>query len=369
MRASAILIFVFLARCISGAVLFIPDQLASPGQTIQASLSLSSEGSSVSAVQFDIEWDSGIDVQITVGLPIRESTKILYSSSPAQRVVRCLFAGTNQDVLPDGQLLQIFLTVAPDAQPGTKQVRIARAVASNQEGTLVAIPPDSTTIQIQSNGTSSTSSPAVLNAASFLSGPVSPGEIVTLLGSVGADSVLFSGIPAPILYAGANQVNAIVPFGLDPDKPATLELRTGGQSIATASLPLTPTTPAIFTQSATGIGPGSVLNQDYSLNSTANPAARDSIIMVYGTGFGTLTPPATDGQVATDPSSTSVPVFATIGGIPAEVVYAGGAPGLISGAIQINVRIPKSLPANLFTPISLSIGSVPTPPGVTVSIR
>lgn len=369
MRYSAILIFAFAARCISGAVLSIPNQLASPGQTIQATLSFSSEGSSVGAIQFDIEWDSGIGVQTAVKSSVRESTKRLYNSAPAQSVMRCLVVGVNQNVLPDGELLQVFLTVAPNTQTGVKQVRIARAMAVSVDGTNVSIPPVSMTIQIQNDVPPSIESNAVLNSASLSPGPVSPGEIVTLLGSMGTNSLLFSGITATVLYAGGNQVNAIVPFGLDPGKPASLELRIEGQSIATVSLPVSATAPAIFTQSATGVGPGAILNQDFTLNTFGNPAARDSIIIVYGTGFGTLTPPAIDGQIAVDPSSTTVPVFATIGGIPAEVTYAGSAPGLISGATQINVRIPKDLPANLFTPISLSIGSVPTPPGVTVSIR
>ena len=62
-------------------------------------------------------------------------------------------------------------------------------------------------------------------------------------------------------------------------------------------------------------------------------------------------------------------VSAIIGDIPAEVVYAGAAPGLVAGVTQINVRVPVGLPSNAFTPITLRIGSVATPPGTTVSIR
>ena len=85
-------------------------------------------------------------------------------------------------------------------------------------------------------------------------GPVSPGEI-TLLGNLPTTQplLLFNGIQAFILYAGWNQVNAIVPFGLAFDAPANLEVRTGNGS-ATLPVAVAPVAPAIFTQSSAGNG-------------------------------------------------------------------------------------------------------------------
>jgi uncharacterized protein (TIGR03437 family) len=164
-------------------------------------------------------------------------------------------------------------------------------------------------------------------------------------------------------------VNAIVPFGVDLTAPVTVEVRSRARQIALVSVPSAITAPAIFTQTATGTGPGAILNQDLTVNSFANPAPRNSIIMVYGTGFGALNPPAIDGQIATAADDTMLPVTATIGGIPADVTYAGAAPGLIAGAVQINVRIPDAATADLSASISLSVGSTTTPAGVTVSIQ
>jgi uncharacterized protein (TIGR03437 family) len=64
-----------------------------------------------------------------------------------------------------------------------------------------------------------------------------------------------------------------------------------------------------------------------------------------------------------------LPVSATIGGVRAEVLYAGAAPGLIAGVVQINVLIPAGVPPNSAAPVSLSAGPYTTPAGVTVSIR
>jgi uncharacterized protein (TIGR03437 family) len=209
----------------------------------------------------------------------------------------------------------------------------------------------------------------VLNAASLVAGPVSPGEIVTLLGNLPNTQplVLFNGIPAPVLYAGLNQVNAIVPFGLATDAPANLEVRTGGGS-ATLSVPVAPVTPAIFAQGNAGMGQGAILNQDFTTNSANNPATRGSIVILYGTGFGMLDPQTADGQIAVGAAPTRRVVTASIAGAAAEVTYAGAAPGLIAGVVQVNVRVPDGVAPNLAAPILLTIGQA-VMPSVTVAIR
>ena len=92
--------------------------------------------------------------------------------------------------------------------------------------------------------------------------------------------------------------------------------------------------------------------------------------MIYATGFGVLSPAVSDGQVTgTTLSTTTSPVTASVGGLPAEVLYAGVSPGLIAGIMQINVRLPDGVGANPAAPVALSIGSFTTPAGVTVAIR
>jgi uncharacterized protein (TIGR03437 family) len=91
--------------------------------------------------------------------------------------------------------------------------------------------------------------------------------------------------------------------------------------------------------------------------------------MLFGTGFGALNPLPADGQIEQILASTPSPVTATIAGVSAAVIYAGAAPGLIGGVMQINVRVPEGLNANLATPISLSMGSFATAARVTVSIQ
>lgn len=365
------------APCGHAAVLSVPDQVANAGDTLVTSITLSSEGQALSGVQFDIQWDAALDVQATVGTKVGTSAKLLYTASPAPRTLRCLIIGLNQSVLSDGDLLRTFIVVSPSAGDGAAQLRLANAVGVSPDGSSVPLALSSAAIQIHTGGITQGLPPkAVLNAASLLSGPVAPGEVVTLLGSMGPGYVSdpepvlsVNGVRAPVTYAGLNQINAIIPFSADLRGPVTLELRSQGRLVAQVSLPGAAAAPAIFSQNQSGVGPGAILNQDFTVNSFANPAAPGSILMVFGTGFGTLDRAPVDGEIATEPVPTAIPVTATIAGLPAEVTYSGSAPTLIAGITQINVRIPQEAPPNPAAPIVLNSGSAATPAGVCVSIR
>ena len=93
-----------------------------------------------------------------------------------------------------------------------------------------------------------------------------------------------------------------------------------------------------------------------------------TIVILYGTGFGLLDPQLADGKIADRAAVTRLGVTASIGGISAEVTYAGAAPGLIAGVVQVNLRVPDGVAPNLAAPISLTIGQAVTP-SVTVAIR
>ena len=57
-----------------------------------------------------------------------------------------------------------------------------------------------------------------------------------------------------------------------------------------------------------------------------------------------------------------------IGAQPADFTFAGEAPGLVSGVMQLNVTIPLTA-ASGDQAIIVSIGATPSQTGVTVSIR
>jgi len=238
---------------------------------------------------------------------------------------------------------------------------------------------------------------AVANAASYATGAVSPGELVTIFGTaigpataagatidpstvklattIGGAQVLFNGIPAPMIYASSTQVSAVVPYEMAPVVSPSVWIKYAGQTSNAYQLTTAATAPGLFTQNASGSGPGSILNQDYSVNGPNNAAAKGSIVMVYLTGEGQTSPPSVTGTITTatlpPPQVTPAPVLAvgvTINGQPALYVYAGEAPELVAGMMQLNVQIPANAPSGDLQ-IVVSVGGNVTQNGVTVSVQ
>jgi len=232
----------------------------------------------------------------------------------------------------------------------------------------------------------------VVNAASFNAGAVAPGEIITIYGSLigppqlatmqlNADStsivnklgetrVLFDGIPAPLLYASATQTSAIVPYAVADKASTRMTVEYLGTSSAEAVLNVVDASPAIFAINSSGAGPGAVLNQNSSVNSATNAAARGTIIQIFATGEGATSPDGVDGKLATVPlPAPKQAVSVRIGGIDAPLVYAGGAPGLVAGLIQINVQVPETAPVGVAVPIVVRVGGIDSPAGVTIAVK
>ncbi len=236
---------------------------------------------------------------------------------------------------------------------------------------------------------------AVVNAANFAKGPVSPGEIITIGGtnlgptpavnlqldangkvaaSLGGVQVLFDGTPAPLTYVSGTQINAVVPYEISGTLKPSVQVEYLGQMSSAFSLAASATAPALFTMNASGTGPGAILNQDNSYNGPTNPAPKGSYVVLYLTGEGQTGPPGITGKVtavsATPPLTPQplLPVTVSINGQPAGVAFYGEAPGLVSGVMQINVQVPLTAPSGDL-PIVVSVGGSSTQPGVTVSVK
>ena len=191
------------------------------------------------------------------------------------------------------------------------------------------------------------------NAASFaLNTGLVPGEIISLFGfdldgSPQNVQVSFDGLPAIVLYAGPNQINVQVPFefsqyvSLIPEVHVVLP----SGSITLNPLAAVGESPGIFTTDGVH---AAALNQDGSVNSSSNPAARGSIVTLFGTGA--VWPSGIqDGAVASsavplDQEQNQLEVVDSVGA-PESILYIGTAPTLIYGVFQVNVQLsPDAVP-------------------------
>jgi uncharacterized protein (TIGR03437 family) len=128
--------------------------------------------------------------------------------------------------------------------------------------------------------------------------------------------------------------------------------------------------PAIFTRDSSGKGQAAIRNQDTSVNSASNPAARGALISLWATGEGLTEPAGIDGKLGGEVlPKPRLPVSVRVGGLEAQVLYAGGAPGMVAGVIQVNVRIPEAVLPGSAVPILLQAGGFSSPSGVTVAVQ
>jgi uncharacterized protein (TIGR03437 family) len=233
---------------------------------------------------------------------------------------------------------------------------------------------------------------SVSNGMSFLNAPLAPGLFFSVFGtdlgpatgapmtlasdqtlsqSVAGVQVLVNGIPCPLLYVSSVQINAIAPYSLFNKSSARVAVSYLGTVSDEVPVSVSPSSPGLFSFPPTGTGPGAILNQDQSVNTRANPAAKGTIISLFGGGGGQTTPPGIDGLVTTTDLMPKLllPVSVTIGGIAAtDIQYAGAAPGFPAGGLQVNVRIPASV-ASGDLPVILKVGDTTSQSGLLVSVK
>jgi uncharacterized protein (TIGR03437 family) len=228
----------------------------------------------------------------------------------------------------------------------------------------------------------------LVNAASYANGNVAPGEIVDIFGQnlgpqtltpgtwdsngnlaagLAGIEVTFNGVPAPLLYTSANVMAAIVPYEIAAANQADVQVSHDGTTSVVETFQVAATSPGIFTADSSGSGQAAILNQDFSPNSAANPAAPGSIIVVYATGGGQTNPPDATGGTALGAARVTASVSATIGGQPAQVLYAGRAPGEVAGMMQVNLQVPDSVTGNV--PVVLKVGDAGSQTTATVAVQ
>jgi uncharacterized protein (TIGR03437 family) len=232
---------------------------------------------------------------------------------------------------------------------------------------------------------------ALQNSASSAGGSVSPGMIFTLYGSgigpavlVGASldangklataqsgvTITFDGVAAPIVYVSATQVAGVVPYELAGNSSTQVVVHYNGQDSAPLTVTVASAVPGLFSANFSGSGPAVAFNQDTSLNSSANPAAKGSIVVLFGTGEGQTRPPGVDGEIASQgllpkPQATCT---ATVGGLPATILYCGAVPFVVEGEFQLNLQLSPDTPGGS-QPVVVTIGSAQSQPNLTVFVQ
>lgn len=392
-------------------------KLSAPGGTTPGQLSASVDGSGLSqgtyvgTIVIKMPGASNTPLSINVTLVVgpaqsisADQTSLTFSyqqgtTAPAAQTINITSTGGSAPITVTVPSTAAWLSVTPTS--GNTPVKLTASVTP---GTLAA-GSYNTNITVSSTAAATpitipvtftiTATPlplptTVTNAASGQAGPISPGELITIKGSLlgpaspavfklnssgGVDPllsgtrVLFNGTPGTILYTSATQINAIVPYEVASLSTLNMVVEFQGQQSAPIGLRVADTAPGIFTVMATGSGQGSILNQNSTLNGTGNPAAKGSVIAIYATGEGVTNPPSTTGSVTGTVLKYPIQtVSVNIGGVDIKPDFAGSAPGIVSGVIQVNVRLPDAVPSGNQI-VKLTIGANTSPATVTMVIQ
>jgi uncharacterized protein (TIGR03437 family) len=150
---------------------------------------------------------------------------------------------------------------------------------------------------------------------------VAPGSYAAAFGTYlsNVDGVFINGVAADIVIATPSQINFILPV-IASAATATISVRVGATEVSNGQFSVTASGLGIFVLSTDLSQPGAVLGPDYTVNTSANPAAQNSIVQIYGTGL-----------------AQSTLVF--FGDVPATVLYSGPVPS-VAGLWQINATVP-----------------------------
>ncbi len=223
------------------------------------------------------------------------------------------------------------------------------------------------------------------NSASGVSGQIAPGEMVSIYGSLlgplnaasysvvngmvgttlGGTSVLFGSIPAPILYASVGQINAIVPFEVNPNTPIQIVVLHQGLNSTPFSATVANVAPGVFTDNT---GQATALNQDVTFNSAAHPAVKGSYVSVYFTGGGQTSPASVTGAVGSPGQILMQNVTVTVGSVPANVTFAGPVPGVVSGYDQVNFQLADNTPSGS-QPVVITIDGSSSQSTATLAVQ
>jgi uncharacterized protein (TIGR03437 family) len=253
-----------------------------------------------------------------------------------------------------------FGAVASDANAGVFFALGNPAVSQPDNTTAMVAHIDGgqlTSVTIDSIQTPAVQPPA--DPPSFFAPAVAPGQLLILKGrnigpsnpafaKLGEDGrlpftlsgaqVLFDGIAAALFSVGANQIECQVPFEVDGSVSTNIQVQYPDQMSNAFRARVYPQQVAIL----------AVSNSDGTLNSASNPASIGSEFALYITGAGQTIPKGIDGGVnPISPVSPQVMPLVYMNSVMVQPDYLGGAPGLSSAVLQLNLQAlkPASVPS------------------------
>lgn len=228
---------------------------------------------------------------------------------------------------------------------------------------------------------------SVVNGATSKQALVSPGSIISVLGSqlaqsttkastsplptnLGGSSILLAGQRAPLFLTSTGQINAVVPYGIAVNTTQQVAVVRGGALSVPEPVNMAAAGPGIFTTNGLGTGQGNIIGNDTGkIADATHPVKVGEAIIIYCTGLGEVSPPVEAGHPAPQSpmSHTLIQPTVTVGGKQAKVMFSGLAP-LMVGMNQVNVVVPEGVAAGGEVPVVITSAGQPSNT-VTIAVQ
>lgn len=195
--------------------------------------------------------------------------------------------------------------------------------------------------------------------------------------SLAGTTVTVGGKPAYVDFVSPAQVNAQVPSGLASGPQPVIVTTAGGSSAAT-TVTVNTVEPGILAPTAFQLSSGNYVAALFPDGSTfvlppgttnavrtARAKPGDTVIL-YGVGFGSVTPDLPAGQISRLTNSLQMPFQVSFNGVPATVTFSGEVYGYV-GLYQFNVVVPN-VGSGDAVPLTFTLGGTKIPQNLVISI-
>jgi uncharacterized protein (TIGR03437 family) len=220
-----------------------------------------------------------------------------------------------------------------------------------------------------------------VNAADYTRS-FAPGAIVSIFGtnlataaqaapqlplttSMQGTTVLVFGVPAPLLYVSAGQINAQLPYGASGN--TSIQVKTAAGTSNTDTIFVAARAPKIFSIDFSGQGAVVATNSSNSVFTGANPAAPAQTVSVWMNSMGATTGSPVAGQASPQNALVSDTVTATLGSVAGTVTFAGLQPGS-TGLYRVDIQSPFVALTGPVT-VAVTVAGVTTQANATVQYR
>jgi len=297
----------------------------------------------------------------------------------------------------------------PPANASGDVIIYAAGNAANNSGTAGANSGDfiyntNKTISVENCNLAKPTISAVRNAGSFADGPVALNTLIAIGGTgfqaagtirnlssadindgkfpteLSCIAAEVAGKRVPLTYAQPNQINAQIPTITDRGPVNVVVIANPGtpneRRSDPASITLAANSPAFFRFLPTPciaavFASTGQITADPSLIPGSRGVRPGDVIALYATGLGQLDPVYQAGEIVNEQAKVKDAVTIEWGGTAlaaSDILYAGAAPGLISGVYQINIRVPAAVTSNAQNQVRMRVGGVLSPEGTTIFV-